>query len=104
MQLLLAKFEILMKSRKHIKSKHKACKKEWCFFSATTSIQKVLGILCYTKLAPDNYSLLIETKNLQFMKHSLYIIWYFQELVSADDFSPAEDFITQTVVKWFIIR
>jgi hypothetical protein len=56
-------FLIRMKSRKHIKSKHKAYKKELYVFIATTDRQKILKILCYTTLAKDNYSLLVKTGN-----------------------------------------
>ena len=76
-----------------MKSTHK------CVFSATTGRQKILGILCYTKLATDSYSLLVETYNRQFVYQSLCIILYSQELVSADNLTQADDFITQTVVK-----
>ena len=59
-----------------------------------------LGILCYSKLATKNCSLLVETDNGQFVSHLFCIIWYSQVFVSADNFTPAEDSFTQTVVSF----
>ena len=62
-------FLLSMKLRNYIKTKLKACRKELCVFSATTDIQKILGILCYTSLATDKCSLIVKTGNGQFVYH-----------------------------------